>query len=273
VHRSKLLARGVASRAARIATACAALLVFAPAWAQKKPAATAPAPPGSPAVAVPASSRTSTAVAPAGATIPAPGSRLEAASVPPPPGARLHGRDRWIAVSPGGFSADLGKSVAVQVDYGQDRTPPGWRKLRLEWHLAVMVARPSDETPILRVTTPPGSLYPVQEPAGVETVRAYVVEVAPAARLRLPFAEKLGVFVDAGAGLCQSIEEYEREETFVGRSVRTQNVTGIVLRGAAGITFEATERLRVLFVPIALSHQIGPGFSAYTPSIGLAYRL
>jgi hypothetical protein len=53
----------------------------------------------------------------------------------------------------------------------------------------------------------------------------------------------------------------------------TKNVTGLVLRVGAGMSFALSERTRLLFLPVALSLQVGTGFSAYVPTLGLAYRL
>ena len=63
------------------------------------------------------------------------------------------------------------------------------------------------------------------------------------------------------------------DELFVGHTETTKNVTGLVLRLGAGMSFTLSERARLLFLPVALSLQVGTGFSAYVPTLGLAYRL
>ncbi len=49
---------------------------------------------------------------------------------------------------------------------------------------------------------------------------------------------------------------------------------GLKVAGEEEIAYaEGGERTRLLFLPVALSLQVGTGFSAYVPTLGLAYRL
>ncbi|HEY6098667.1 MAG TPA: hypothetical protein VIW03_04515 [Anaeromyxobacter sp.] len=50
-------------------------------------------------------------------------------------------------------------------------------------------------------------------------------------------------------------------------------MTGVVLRLGGGVSLDVGERVQVLLLPLALSIQLGPGYGAYAPSLGLAYRI
>jgi len=254
VHRDPLAGSSAMRRALAAAALAAALAAAPPAEAQRGDLAprTAPLVAARPAIA-------------AATAVPLP---------PPPAGAAPKpGRVGWLAVSAGPWAGfDLGQSAALHVDYGFLRTPPGWRRAQLEVRLSVMVARPSEDTDLTRVITPAfGS--PVSVYAGVEETRVWAVEVVPMARVRLPFGEKFALYADGGVGLAQTIEKYDRQEMYAGHTERTENVTGLVLRLGAGMSFALSPRTRLLFEPVAVSLQLGPDFSAYVPTLGLAYRL
>lgn len=229
-----------------LATAAAlAALVAAPASAQRRDAGGAPAPRS------------------AATEIPLP---------PPPPGTHLARRDSTVGVAVGPWAAfRTGKSVALHLDYGFPRTPPGWRRVGLELRLSAMVARPTEETPLTRTVIPPFGL-PVEMDAGVEDTRVWLVEVVPTARLRLPVGTGFALFADGGVGLAQTIEKYDRIEMYRGHVEEKQNVTGLVVRVGAGLALDVGERVRLLFQPLALSFHVGPKFSGYAPSLGVAYR-
>jgi hypothetical protein len=48
---------------------------------------------------------------------------------------------------------------------------------------------------------------------------------------------------------------------------------GLLLRLGAGVAWDATERLRLVFHPLAVSAELGSDWSAFTPSLGVAFRL
>ncbi len=261
MHRDPLARARTARRALTLA-ALAAALVAAPAGAQTRRDAAART----------AARPASTSSAPAlGATAPA------ASQVPLPPapaGASATGRRvGWLALSAGPWAGfDSGAGAALQVDYGFLRTPPGWSRLRLEVHLAATLARTSDSTDLTSTIVPPYG-PPVSISAGVEKMNAWVVQVVPSARAILPVGPKFSLLGDAGLGLVQTIESYERDEMFAGHTDTTRNVTSLVLQVGAGMSFDLSERTRLLFLPLALSLQLSTGFSAYVPTVGLAYRL
>lgn len=238
-----------ARRRARLALAAAATvaaLAAAPAGAQRRDgAALAPA------------------QRPAGQEIPLP---------PPPPGTHLARRSATLGVAVGPWAAfDTGKSFALHVDYGFPRTPSGWRKVALEYRLGAMIARPAEETQLTR-TVIPAFGPPVEMDAGVEDTRVWLVEIVPTARLRLPVGTGFALFADGGLGLVQTIEKYDRVEMYRGHVEEKQNVTGVVVRLGAGLALDVSERLRVVLQPLALSFHLGPKFSGYAPSVGVAYR-
>ncbi len=176
-----------------------------------------------------------------------------------------------IGIGVGAWSGlEIGKGLALQADFGLVRTPASWSRLELEWRLAIMFAAPTEETDLTRLATTYPPTYVV---SGFEKTTAYVVEVAPTARIRLPLGPALAIFVDAGAGIAQSMDTYERDEMFVGRTVKKENVTGLVFRGGLGVSYDASERLRVLLIPLAGSKQVGPKYSAYEPTLAVAFRL
>lgn len=198
--------------------------------------------------------------------------KLDVPLPPPPPGTRLEPRGATFGVAVGPWAAfDTGKSIALHADYGLPRTPPGWGKLELEGRVAVTVARPAEETPLTRVVQPPYG-PPVLVDAGSEETRVWLVEVVPTARLRLPLGTGFALYADGGVGLVQTVERYDRVEMFQGHVVKRQNVTGLVFRLGGGFSLDVTERVRVLFAPIALSFHAGPKFSGFAPSLGVAYR-
>lgn len=252
MHREPLMRRAL-RRALAAGAVAAALAAAPPAEAQRRDLAAR----------TPTTYAARTAAAPA---VPLP---------PPPGGTSLRpGRAGWLAVSAGPWAGfDLGQSVALHVDYGYLRTPPGWRRAQLEVRLSVMMARPTDDTDLTALVTPPYGGTPVSVYAGVERTRVWAVEVVPMARVRLPVGQKFALYADGGVGLAQTIETYDREEMFAGHTERTENVTGLVLRLGAGMSFALSDRTRLLFEPIAVSLQLGPDFSAYVPTLGLAYRL
>jgi hypothetical protein len=259
------LARGALRRGAAAALA-AALAAAAPAQAAPRKEAAA------------ASARTTqtapaTTAAPARALVPVRSTAPASVPLPPPADTALRPRGGWLTVSAGAWSGfDLGQSVALHVEYGIDRTPASWRRLGLEYRLSVMAARPTDETELTRLVVQPYPHPPISVPAGLEETNTWVVEVVPSARVRLAF-EKFALFADGGIGLAQTLERVERAEMFVGSTTETENVTGLVLRLGAGMSFDLSPRTRLLLVPVALSVQLGPSYSAYTPSLGLSYRL
>lgn len=200
-----------------------------------------------------------------------------AASSPPAAG-RAPG---WLGLSAGPFAAfERGQSLGLVLDYGFEATPPGWTRWQLEWHLAFVVSRPTEDTPLFRLESTSGipgfpgtGTSAVIVPAGVEQSTVLLAAIVPTARLRLPVAPGFALVLDGGLGVVQSVEQYERDEMFVGRTERTKNVTGLALRLGAGVTVDFSQRLRLVFEPIAFSILMGPEHSGFTPTLGLAYRL
>jgi hypothetical protein len=246
----------------RLLALAAALGAAAPAAAAPKSAPPAPARPPAPAAAPDAPAR----AAPA----PAPAAPREA----PPRAASLGGRAARFGASVGAVSAfDGAAGMGFHLDYGIPRTPAGWRKLDLEWHLVASFALPSGETPLTASVATPSGLGQVQVHAGSEDVSAMVFEVVPTARVLWAVTRGVAFFADAGVGLCQTVESYERAELFRGRSEWREYVTGVVLHAGVGLAADVTPRWRLVFQPVAFDLQLGPKFSAFTPTLGVAYRL
>jgi hypothetical protein len=196
--------------------------------------------------------------------------RVDVPLPPPPEGTRLERRGATLALAAGPWAGfGTGSSFALHVDYGFPRTPAGWGRLELEYRLAVMVSHPSKDTTITRTVLPPTGQLDV----GVEKATVWLAEAVPTARVRLPISPTFALFADAGLGLAQTFERYESEATWVGHTLRTRNVTGLVVRAGGGASLDLGERWRVLFLPIALSLQLGPKYGGYAPSLGVAYRM
>jgi hypothetical protein len=212
---------------------------------------------------------------PARPTLEAPPPAAAEVPLPPPPqGTRLERRGATLGVGFGPWAGfGTGKSLAAHVDYGFPRTPVGWSRLELEYRLAVMVSRPSKDTTLTRTIVSPFTLTTAQIDTGVESTHVWLFEAVPTARLRLPFGPRFALLADGGLGLAQTVERYESDETFVGHTVRTKNVTGLVVRIAGGASLDVGERLRLLFLPVVLSFEIGPKYGGYAPSLGVAYRM
>jgi hypothetical protein len=161
----------------------------------------------------------------------------------------------------------------MQVDYGMLRTPETWRRFDLEWHLVASFSAPSGSTDLTASVLPPGATAPVQVNAGKEDVSAMLFEAVPTARVLWNVAPRVALFADGGLGLCQTVESYDRTEMYVGHSTYKEYATGLVLHAALGMAADLTPRWRFLLVPVGFSLQLGPKFSGFTPSFGLAYRL
>ncbi len=204
----------------------------------------------------------------------APAPARSAVPLPPPPaGTSLRRREGGdLTVGVGAWAAlDRGESPAFHLDYGVRRTPAGWSRAELEWRLAVMLARPSEETGLSRTVTPPfGSPYTTS--AGSEDMRVWLVEVVPMARIQRRLARGFSVHADAGLGLAQTLETYDRREMFAGQTVERRNVTGPVLRLAAGLALDLSPRTALRFVPFSLSFHLGSDFSGFAPFFGLSFR-
>jgi hypothetical protein len=249
-------ARGAARAVTAVALAAAAATSWAATQTKTTGASTTPA------------KAASTSTAPAARA----GSGKEVPLPPPPTGATADGR-RWIGASIGALNSfGVGQSLAVQLDYGMLRTPPTWRRFDLEWHLVVGFAAPSGKTELTApVMTPFG--MPIQVSSGQEKVSAYLLEVVPTARILYTVTRGVAFFADGGLGLCQSVESYDRTEMYLGHSTHKEYATGIALRAALGMAADVSPRWRLLLVPVGFSLQLGPKFSGFTPSLGLAYRL
>jgi hypothetical protein len=195
--------------------------------------------------------------------------------VPPAAPAPSAGPQRgpgWLAIGAGPWAGlDAGSGVAVHLDYGLTRTPPSWETVSLEWRLGVMFARPTSSTDLSRTVVT--GLTITQVPSGSEKTSLYLVEVVPSARVRWAIGEKFALFADGGAGVAQTVERKERDEQFVGRTVTTKNVTGLVLRLAGGLSLDLSQSVRVLLVPVGISFQVGPEWSSFTPELAVAFRL
>jgi hypothetical protein len=219
------------------------------------------------AAAAPKSAPPAPARAPVAAPAPAP-------AAAPPRAASVVPRAAWLGAAVGGVSAfDEGKGMALHLDYGIPRTPAGWRKLQLEWHLVASFALPSGDTPLTATVAAPSGIGSVQVDAGSEEVSALVFEVVPTARLLWTVTRGVAFFADGGVGLCQTVESYERAEMFHGRSEWRDYVTGVALHAGLGLAADVTARWRLVFQPLAFDLQLGPKFSAFTPTLGVAYRL
>jgi hypothetical protein len=206
---------------------------------------------------------------------PAPAPAAEVPLPPPPPGTRLlPSRAAWLAVSAGPFAAtDQGSSAALTVDYGFASALQPVAGADLEWHLLVVGAAPGYDA-ALTATAPafPGGPA-VTTVVGTTERNAWVVQVAPTARLRRALAPGLAVFADGGLGLGLAWDETVDDQAFVGRTTTRRATVGLLLRLGAGVAWDATERLRLVFHPVAVSVELGSDWSAFTPSFGLAFRL
>ncbi len=243
-------------RSCRLAAAVAALAIALPAQAQRtKKDAAATTPARAPAAVAPTPSR------PAGAAVPAPPARGFFASRGP----------SSMGLGVGAFSSGKASGLAAHVDYGFVRTPPSWRRLSLEWRLRAMFARPTEETDLSRTVVV--NATPVTIASGVEKTSVYVFEVGPMARVRLTIGPKLSLFADAGAGIAQTLEKYDSEEMYMGRTVEKKNVTALYVGGAVGVALDLTERLQAMLLPVAFSAHLGTDYSAFLPTLAVAYRL
>ena len=245
--------------ALRLAALAAALALASPAQAATKPVAKA------------ATTTPSAAPAPAAqkaAVAPAPTTRTPATPVAPAAPARFG----WFGGSFGALNASTGKSVLAQIDYGVVRTPPGWDRFDLEWHVVGTFAAPSGDKSLDGFAVPPVG-PPVSVNAGQEKVKALLFEVVPTARLLWTPTRGVAFFGDGGVGLVQSFESYDRSELYMGHSTHNEYATGFVVHLGMGMAADVAPRWRVVLAPLAFDLMVGPKFSSWTPTLGVAYRL
>jgi hypothetical protein len=183
-------------------------------------------------------------------------------------------RGAFVGGGIGALSAfGTGSSILLHLDYAVVRTPPSWRRLDLEWHVIAAFARPTGDKGLTAQVIPPFSTTPVQVNAGTEKVTALLFEVIPTARALWTPVQGVAFFGDAGLGLAQTFESYDRSEMYLGHSTRREYATGFVLRLGAGLALDVAPRWRVLFEPLAVDLMLGPKLSAWTPTLGVAFRL
>ncbi len=244
------------ARAACAAALAAALVLALPAHAAQKKVSPRPARTPAPAVAPPPAE-----AAPAVQ----PGPPADATALRASPGGSS------IGVGIGYWSGSkVGKGAALTVDYGLVRTPPSWQRLELEWRLAIMFARATEKNSLSQLVA---AFPPTYLATGYEKTSAYVIEIAPTARVRLALGPTFALFVDAGVGIAQTMDTYERDEMYVGRTVKKENVTGLVVRGGAGLSWDASPGIRVMLIPLMGSLEVGPKYSAFEPTLAVAFRL
>jgi hypothetical protein len=193
---------------------------------------------------------------------------------PPPPSASLPSREGWLAIAAGPYEAfERGSSAAIVLDYGFAAASPRFPRVELEWHLVVIGTRPADDSTINGTVLTSPYTPPAAAAVGIAEERAWVIEAVPSARLRLPLAPGFALFAEGGVGLCQTYERRVEDQVFVGRTVKTKLVTGGVLRLGAGMSYDLGDSVRVVFHPLALSIELGPAWSGFAPTLGLAFRL
>jgi opacity protein-like surface antigen len=188
---------------------------------------------------------------------------------PPPAGTSLDdggspGRAFKLAVL-GGFLAqgEIG-SPSLAVDLGMVATPPSWRRVQLEWHLPIRVARPHWE----------GILFDsVGDPNGTTEDTIWLGEALASARLLVPVATGFSLFAEAGVGLAFTSEEHVEDETFVGVTTDTKLVIAPSFQGSIGLTYALSERLDVVFQPVAFGRRAKADESTLSALWGLSYRL
>ena len=247
--------------ALRLAVLAMALALASPAQAATKTVAKA------------ATAAPSAAPAPAGAqkatVAPAPVTRAPATPVASAAPARFG----WFGGSIGALNAfGTGKSILAQIDYGVVRTPPGWDLFDLEWHVVGTFAAPSGDKSLDGFAVPPVG-PPVSVNAGQEKVKALLFEVVPTARLLWTATRGVAFFGDAGLGLVQTFESYDRSELYMGHSTHNEYATGFVVHLGMGMAADVAPRWRVVLAPLAFDLMVGPKFSSWTPTLGVAYRL
>lgn len=192
----------------------------------------------------------------------------------PPPPAVAPARIAWMGVSAGPFvGLDRGSGFAVSVDYGRTATPSRWRRAELELHLPVTVSRPTNEEDLSVSVNFLGETF--TDTFGHREETATLVEIVPTARLRVPLgpARTLALFADGGVGLAFGLLEEIEDQRFRGRTETTDAAMALALRLGAGLSYDATPRLRLLVQPVALTFHAGTDWSSYTALAGLSYRL
>jgi hypothetical protein len=250
--------------ALRLAALAAALALASPAQAATKPVAKATT--AAPSAAPAAAASPKATVAPA----PAPPTRAPAAPV----ASAMPARFGWFGGSIGALNAfGTGKSILAQIDYGVLRTPPGWDRFDLEWHVVGTFAAPSGDKSLDGYAVPPVGPGPIPVNAGQEKVKALLFEVVPTARVLWTATRGVAFFGDAGLGLVQTFESYDRSELYMGHSTHNEYATGFVLHLGMGMAADVAPRWRVVLAPLAFDLMVGPKFSSWTPSLGVAYRL
>lgn len=194
---------------------------------------------------------------------------------PPPAGTSLYGPSgRTFKVAfLGGFLAqgEIG-SPSLAVDVGMVATPAKWKKLQLEWHVPVRVARPHWESVLFRTFTDP-YYGTYEEEVGTTEDTVWLGEALASGRLLLPVAPGFALFAEAGVGLAFTVEKHVEDELFVGVTTKRQLVLAPSIQASIGLTYKLGERLDVIFQPIALGRRAKSDESTFSALWGLSYRL
>jgi hypothetical protein len=210
----------------------------------------------------------------AAALLPVAGRAADVPLPPPPSGTSLQpspaaSRGYTLAFLGGFLAQGSAASPSLQVDVGRDFTPGKWTRGRLELHLPVRVARP-DWGGEITFTDP---LTFATTNLGTTEDTVWIVEGIPSARLVLPVAKGFAIHVEAGVGLAVTFERHVQDEAFVGRTTERKLVLAPSVNAAIGLTYQLSDRMDVVFQPVALGRRAKADDSTFSALWGLSYRL
>ncbi len=177
-----------------------------------------------------------------------------------------------ITVAVGPLALFEGASaLAFQLDYGTVRRQSA--TFAFEWHLPVTVSLPNTSADITRAQQAiPGGPY-VTVVTGRKTDDLILAQVVPTARLVYGLGPRVALHADGGAGIGEVIEKIDEDEQSFGHTVTDKYTTALVVRLAAGMTYDVSAHLRISLQPLVVSWLPGTDFSSFSSLLGIAYRL
>lgn len=209
----------------------------------------------------------------------APGALAFDVPLPPPPsGTALQPA---ATTPPGSYSVGLSAgflsqggvaSAMLQVDVGRRLDLEALKRVRLEVHLPVRVARPEWTGTITETVIDP-FLGPITSDVGTSEDRIWIFEAIPTARLVVPAVQRLALHAEVGVGLAVTSERHVEDVAFIGRTTDTSLVLAPTIHFALGLTWQLGERLDLVFQPVALGRRAKADAGTFSALWGLSYRL
>jgi hypothetical protein len=196
---------------------------------------------------------------------------------PPPPGTNLQASTGGYKVALlGGFlgQGDVA-SASLQLDVARRADFPQLKRIAVEWHLPIRVARPQWDGALTRTIVVPIAYGggAIQETVGTTKDTNWIFEGIPSARAILPIVPGFAIHAEVGIGLAVTAETHVEEEFHVGHTTTRKLVVAPSVSAAFGLTYQIGDRLDVVFQPLVFGRRAKADASTFSALWGLSYRL